>query len=131
MGLDMYLEKISKKVVEYKDLDLESVKTQTDIEELLNTCKLVLENSKLVDGEILAYQTLKDGEWVKVCEKGKVIENTEYAEEYLPTQEGFFFGGTRYDEYYLENIKDTIEILTKVLDETDFINEAILYTSSW
>lgn len=32
-------------------------------------------------------------------------------EELLPTQGGFFFGGTEYDEYYIVEIKDTIKIL--------------------
>jgi len=49
----------------------------------------------------------------------------------LPTQAGFFFGGTKYDEYYFEGIQDTIEILQTVLKETDFEESVITYQSSW
>ncbi|HUS49320.1 MAG TPA: hypothetical protein VMZ91_04100, partial [Candidatus Paceibacterota bacterium] len=35
----------------------------------------------------------------------------EKAEELLPTQSGFFFGSTDYDEYYLEDLKRTQKVL--------------------
>jgi hypothetical protein len=53
------------------------------------------------------------------------------AESQLPTQAGFFFGGTEYDESYFEGIQDTINILQKVLEETDFEESVITYRSSW
>ena len=37
---------------------------------------------------------------VKLCER--VVDDNSKAEELLPTGEGFFFGGTEYDEYYFE-----------------------------
>jgi hypothetical protein len=37
----------------------------------------------------------------------------DYAEFELPTAEGFFFGDTDYDEYYIQDLKDTIEIVEK------------------
>ena len=46
-------------------------------------------------------------------------------------ESGFFFGGTEYDEYYFEDIKDTIEIIKNVLETTDFDKEMIYYVSSW
>lgn len=39
------------------------------------------------------------------------------AKEVLPTQEGFFFGSTDYDEGYWQDIQDTIEILEVVINE--------------
>jgi hypothetical protein len=53
------------------------------------------------------------------------------AQELLPTQSGFFFGSTEYDEWYVDDLIDTISILTKVLKETDFDNQMVVYTSSW
>jgi len=46
----------------------------------------------------------------------------------LPTTEGFFFGGTDYDQYYLEDLEVTKKILEGVLrDQTgDFY-----YQASW
>ena len=64
-------------------------------------------------------------------EDGEYIENPEVAAEYLPTQSGFFFGSTDYDQWYMEDIESTIEILTNVLKETDFDNQMVVYTSSW
>jgi hypothetical protein len=50
----------------------------------------------------------------------------------LPTQPGFFFGSTDYDEWYMEDMKNTVAQLDKVLESVpegswnDFI-----YRSSW
>jgi hypothetical protein len=44
-----------------------------------------------------------------------VYINTKLAEKLLPTEEGFFFGSTEYTEDYLQDINDTIEILTTAL----------------
>ena len=63
----------------------------------------------------------------KVCEA--IILDPKTAETKLPTQEGFFFGGTEYDDYYLEKLKDTVEIIDRCLtipDEWEFY-----YHSSW
>lgn len=58
-----------------------------------------------------------------------VLESKENAEEILPTQEGFFFGGTEYDDYYFETCEDTIKIIEKCLklpEAWDFV-----YRGSW
>ena len=89
--------------------------TEDDLEELLDVCKTVLKSCELVSGE----------------EGFKIVKDTSVAEELLPTQSGFFFGGTDYDEWYVEDIKYTIEIIEKILNETDFDTHAIYYCSSW
>ena len=48
-------------------------------------------------------------------------------QEALPTQGGFFFGSTDYDEYYFQDIDDTIEILEPLVD----VEGEYYYTSSW
>lgn len=53
------------------------------------------------------------------------------AKELLPTTGGFFFGSTAYDEDYRIDIEETIDILKKVLDTTDFEKEIVTYQSSW
>jgi len=58
-----------------------------------------------------------------------VIENPLLAEELLPTQSGFFFGSTEYDQYYHADLKETKKILEKALKapkDWDFY-----YQSSW
>jgi hypothetical protein len=64
----------------------------------------------------------------------QIIEDPSKAEELLPTRSGFFFGGTEYDEYYMNSIKYTINILEEVLSEVDergYLHGEIYYTSSW
>lgn len=58
----------------------------------------------------------------------KVNENHELASELLPTQSGFFFGGTDYDEGYYHDIEYTINILETILKDNsgDFY-----YRASW
>ncbi len=60
-----------------------------------------------------------------------LIEKESIAQEKLPTRQGFFFGGTEYDQYYYEDVDETMNILEKVLAETDFENESIYYSASW
>jgi hypothetical protein len=51
------------------------------------------------------------------------------AAEQLPTTSGFFFGGTDYDEYYMQDVNRTIRIIDECLqlpDSWDFE-----YHSSW
>lgn len=49
----------------------------------------------------------------------------------LPTKEGLFFGPTDYALSYFLNVKETLKMLTKILDNADFENEIYLYNSSW
>ncbi len=102
------------------------------LEQLLHICNLIKSKCKLKAGKIqTGYYYGEDGERVPIMEDGMYIENPAIAQEYLPTQSGFFFGSTDYDEWYMQDVEDTIEILTKVLDETDFDTQMVVYTSSW
>lgn len=83
---------------------------------LHDICKEIIDNSKLVDGDIVNGYTFEDGERIPIMEKGQYIEDTKLAEELLPTQEGFFFGGTAYDQYYWWDIQYTMQKLEKLLD---------------
>lgn len=68
-------------------------------------------------------------ELLDICHE--VICNPNVAELRLPTQGGFFFGSTDYDEYYFDDIRETMDIITKVLETTDFDKQMICYISSW
>lgn len=58
----------------------------------------------------------------------EVVSDSEKLDDLFPTSSGFFFGGTEYDEYYQEQVNETIELITELLkDETgDYY-----YQSSW
>lgn len=47
----------------------------------------------------------------------------------LPTQGGFFFGTTEYDEYYLDDLRTTQENLLRALEIPE--SEPLVYHSSW
>ena len=67
-----------------------------------------------------------------VCKQ--VLESNELAPQLLPTTAGFFFGGTDYDEFYFEDLKNTIEIIENVLSEREedgYFSGYITYSSSW
>lgn len=67
----------------------------------------------------------------------KVLADHSLASSLLPTQSGFFFGPTDYDEYYFKDIEDTIEIIEPVLkfakhklEIKDYVWE-VYYQASW
>lgn len=61
-----------------------------------------------------------------------VINVNGLGELVLPTQEGFFFGSTEYDEYYKQDIEDTIEIIEGILkEEEEGARGDYYYSSSW
>lgn len=52
-----------------------------------------------------------------VSECKEVLNNNELAERILPTQAGFFFGSTEYDEWYFDELKDTVDKIEKIIEE--------------
>lgn len=159
MGLDMYLKRCDRKVWGYKNLDIDEVKSENP--DLYNELKpYIVQRGKHFHWESLFeevgywrkanaihrwfVENIQDGvddrgkyevekekleELLAYCKE--VLEDHSKAEELLPSQCGFFFGSTEYDEWYFEDIKDTIKILEKVLEETDFDRQMITYQSSW
>jgi len=66
----------------------------------------------------------------EICEK--ILKDKSLATELLPTQEGFFFGGCEYDEWYWDSVKDTIKDINELLAEfSDDDNWEFEYHSSW
>jgi hypothetical protein len=61
----------------------------------------------------------------------KVLENKELAHDLLPTAEGFFFGGTDYDEWYFKGLEKTQSRITKYLRSPRFKDYDFYYQSSW
>ena len=55
-------------------------------------------------------------ELLNICKQ--ITADNSLAEELLPTQGGFFFGSTEYDEWYFNDIKTTISELESVLADT-------------
>ena len=106
--------------------------TKADIIILLALCKTVKNNSELISGDIVnGYRYDNDGNRIPIIQEGKIIKDPIIARRLLPTTTGFFFGSKKYDEYYMNDIDYTIEVLEKILNETDFETEMLVYSSSW
>lgn len=67
-------------------------------------------------------------ELVKTCKK--VLRNHALADELLPTSSGFFFGGTEYDEYYFDALKDTIRNIEPLVKDKNLRGD-FYYQASW
>lgn len=61
----------------------------------------------------------------------KIYSKEGSPEELMPTQPGIFFGSIEYDEYYYQDVANSIDIIKTVLEETDFSRASIYYSSSW
>lgn len=63
----------------------------------------------------------KGGDWVEVAKRD------------LPTCEGFFFGSTEYDESYLDDLRDAMDIFIKIFADLDESGGHLdcYYEASW
>jgi uncharacterized protein YneR len=64
---------------------------------------------------------------LEVCKQVK--EDNSKAAELLPSASGFFFGGTEYDEWYFNDIDNTIKIIEDCL--SDEYADDFEYMASW
>ena len=107
--------------------------TEDDLLDLKEICEEVLKlNPYMLDKDsYLLYYSVNG-----LIEK-EIITKEQYAKletklnKILPTKDGFFFGPTDYTLSYFLNVKETLEMLTKTLDNANFENEVYLYHSSW
>lgn len=60
----------------------------------------------------------------------KVLNDHNKASELLPTQEGYFFGSTEYDEAYFNKVQDVLAKMSNILNETNW-DDNVLYIEAW
>ncbi|MGH2535624.1 MAG: hypothetical protein ACRDJW_25485 [Thermomicrobiales bacterium] len=99
------------------------------LQHLLAVVERVLEASELVDGKIANGFTFKDGKETPILADGQYIKDPGVARALLPTTDGFFFGSTDYDQYYIEDLAETRRILAEALAGDE--SAEFEYTSSW
>lgn len=97
------------------------------LQELLGVCKKIQASLDKSGKKTIKVKTgwNSDGDTYDDIE---VYTDTSLAEELLPTQEGFFFGGTEYGECYYQDLVDTQKILEEALKNTD---GDFYYKASW
>ena len=67
-------------------------------------------------------------ELLNKCEE--VIKNKDKAEDILPSCSGFFFGSTLYEDYYFQDLQETIDKITPIISDED-IKDGELYYYGW
>lgn len=69
-------------------------------------------------------------ELLGLCDKA--LANRENAHKYLPTTEGFFFGGIEYDEWYFDGLEYTQRRLRELIPMMERSgNDWAVYQASW
>lgn len=105
--------------------------SRDQLRELQHTITKVLASTKLVPGEITTGFRYEQNKEVPITQAGKVVEDATVAKKLLPTQEGFFFGGYDYDEFYVADLENTRYILAEALRAPDDGSVTFSYQSSW
>tara|TARA_R100000365_G_C2707526_1_gene43980 strand:+ start:30 stop:530 length:501 start_codon:yes stop_codon:yes gene_type:complete len=108
--------------------------SEENLRQLLDVCNKVIEASKLKEGTICMGTVYNKDHPNGLMQRaaGKVIADTTVASTLLPTAEGFFFGGTEYDEDYLTDVIDTRDWTERTLAEIAAGAPGdIYYFSSW
>lgn len=123
MGLDMYLKRA-------KFVDGEW--TPSGIGELVYWRKANMIRQWIVDhtnypenGDCLFHELSREQieALLSDCKKVYEAQDDKLSAEIIPTNSGYYFGNTEYDEYYYEDIRYTIEKLEELLEDWDEITE--------
>lgn len=90
--------------------------------------KFFIDNCGRGDSEAQCMYVERDAlkELLELCKR--VEKNHDIAEALLPTQSGFFFGYTEYNDYYFNCINDTIHIIEDAL-KYKYVD--YYYSASW
>jgi len=107
-----------------KDECQETEVPREQLKELLEICEKVLK----ILSEQKTTKTKKTDKYSQENEYNLYLD-TDEIKDLLPTRAGFFFGDTEYDEYYKNDIEDTIEIIKRCLELPD--DWTFKYRASW
>jgi hypothetical protein len=61
----------------------------------------------------------------------EVLADYSKAGTLLPTESGFFFGGTEYDDWYKRGLNDTVNVIDRALKAQKDLGLDLYYQSSW
>ena len=109
------------------------------LHKLRDLCREVLQVAEISDGQPVQNGTLYNAENPQgqpQFTQGRAVLNGSEIAQILPARSGFFFGGTDYDEWYLQDIEYTEKELTNLLESMEKDQERgiyydIYYHSSW
>ena len=127
MGLDMYLFESEKKNATFDDWEESEELIYWRKANAIHRWFVVNVQDYKDDCEIYPVSKEKLEKLLYTCKE--VLNDYTKARELLPTQEGFFFGSTLYDDDYFDDIIFTMNNLIKILNRKDLKN--LYYCSSW
>ena len=113
MGLDMYLYGVKEKFNEH-DYNIGEVKECIEIgywrkanaihKWFVDNCQDCVDNCAIYYVDPKKLEELRE-----ICKE--VLKDSSKASELLQTKSGFFLGSTEYDEWYFDDLKETIQII--------------------
>lgn len=115
---------------EYLEVDEHQMK------ELVKVAKELLKEHHAINSSILSYKEMlkvyKDNkeQTKEIQEKMAALwaNFAEIAHANLPTTDGFFFGSTEYNEWYVNDLTEIVNVFEEILDSTDFeIDQVVMY----
>jgi hypothetical protein len=92
----------------------------------IDDCKPILITQDNIRDFISDLQTIKTAFETEPLEKAKQI-----ADELMPPEAGFFFGGTEIDEWYFQSIGEANHVFSKSIEENTDIPFCYEYQASW
>lgn len=106
--------------------------SMAQLRQLYDTCKEVLRLANVSDGQpVHSGTTYRAGQPPEEhFVEGRAVLNQQEIAAILPTQGGFFFGSTDYDEWYLRDVEDTIKQLDRIFQNAPE-NAWFEYHASW
>lgn len=112
----------------------DAVVTKEQLIKFVGICEQLLASIELTPGDVDAGKIMRAGshEWEQLYDIGHVLTpgSQELAEQLMPTQVGFFFGSTQYNEWYWKSLNEALRMLKPVL-ESMAEDDTVVYWSSW
>ena len=112
-----FVENLAAGVDECQEIEV----SREQLTELRDTCLKVLDNVKVKETERMIDTMMPGGGIKKKPYMVRRVLNPEVCETHLPTTSGFFFGSTDYDEGYLSDLEDTVNIIDRVLENQPMV----------
>ena len=126
MGLDMFMKKVDKSTGEIVDEECAYWRKANQIR-----AWMVEHTDYPSDGNCMDYRVTQNDLKSLVADCKRVLLDNSMAPKILPTQPGFFFGDTDYDERYFDALKLTVKQVEDILKTTDFELYDIYYSEWW
>lgn len=105
----------------------------SQLTELKELCQKVVKTAKLVPGKVYAGTRYSGGVEEVMYNDGMVVENADEVHALLPTSQGFFFGSSNVDEWYMKDVEHTIKVVEacEKLHKDRGYRAEFHYQSSW